>query len=62
MSEANRKEELMQDQLTFTGTCSICDDKEVEVRHFETCTATAEGLRICTTCQRTSRKGGCDDR
>jgi hypothetical protein len=60
MSEATRKEQLMQDQDNVIGTCSVCGEKDVEVRHFETCAATGEGLWICTTCQ-PPNKGG-DDR
>jgi hypothetical protein len=57
MSEANGKEELMEDQETFVGDCAICDRKEVEVRHFETYAATAEGIRICLECE-PPKKGG----
>lgn len=35
----------------ITGTCSVCDRKDVPVRHFEVCASTGECIQICTTCQ-----------
>lgn len=44
-------------KATLTGDCSVCDRKEVKVRHFEVCAATGEAIPICLKCQ-PPNKGG----